>query len=345
MIRLIGVTKRYVTAGHEVLALDDINLSVPKGMIYGIIGQSGAGKSSLLRSVNMLEPPTKGQVMVDGDDLSAMSERQLLHKRRDIGMIFQHFNLLHSATVFDNIALPLRLLGNDKEAIFEIVSPLIKLVGLVGKEQFFPHQLSGGQKQRVAIARSIATKPKVLLSDEATSALDQKTTESILDLLVKINETTGLTILLITHELDVIKAICHGVALMEQGRIIESGLVEDFFSAPKTPSGRALVDASLKMHLPPDLRHDLSADRTEQKPYPLVRIVFRGHLVKEAVMSQASRQFMVDISILQSNIEFIGKSTVGFLVAAIKGNESATMQVFDYFKAKELNYEVVGYVA
>lgn len=345
MIKLIGVHKRYVTASQDIWALREVNLEVAPGTIFGVIGSSGAGKSTLLRSVNMLEPPTLGRVIVDGHDMTSLDRASLLKKRRSIGMIFQHFNLLSRCTVYDNIALPLTFMGADTKTLDGVIHPLLELVGLTGREKSYPHQLSGGQKQRVAIARALATKPKVLLCDEATSALDQKTTESILDLLVEINAKTGVTILLITHELDVIKSICHEVALMDHGQIIESGPVEEFFSAPKTAQGRELVERSLKMHLPAGLRQELSPEKTLSKSHPLVRIVFRGQMVKEAIISQASREFLADISIVQSNIEFIGKSVVGFLVAEIKGDEQSVGQVLAFFRHKQLDFQVVGYVS
>jgi D-methionine transport system ATP-binding protein len=345
MIELVDINKHFKAHGREIIALDQINLHVKKGVIFGVIGQSGAGKSTLLRLVNLLERPSSGRVLVDGQDLTSMSDALLRKTRRQIGMIFQHFNLLGSANVFDNIALPLKFMGLKKKAIDEAITPLIELTGLVSKEKHFPHQLSGGQKQRVAIARALATKPSILLSDEATSALDPKTTETILDLLRKINETTGLTILLITHELDVIKAICHQVALIDKGRIIESNTVEDFFAKPKSDLANQIVKSSLKMHLPPDLAHDLSPVKTGHKIFPLVRIIFRGTLIREAIISKASRQFMLDISILQSNIEFIGKSTIGSLLAELKGDCVAIDQCLHFFTQQNLEYSVVGYVS
>lgn len=345
MIKLVDINKHFKANGREIVALDQINLHVKKGVIFGVIGQSGAGKSTLLRLVNMLEKPSSGQVLVDGQDLTCMSEVSLRKTRRQIGMIFQHFNLLGSANVFDNIALPLKFMGLNSQAIEETISPLIELTGLVGKEKHFPHQLSGGQKQRVAIARALATKPKILLSDEATSALDPKTTETILDLLRTINETTGLTILLITHELDVIKAICHQVALIDKGHIIESSTVEDFFAKPKSDLATQIVKSSLKMHLPLELIHELSPIKTGDKIFPLVRIIFRGPLIREAIISKASRQFSLDISILQSNIEFIGKSTVGSLLAELKGEDVAIDQCLLFFSEQNLEYSVVGYVS
>jgi D-methionine transport system ATP-binding protein len=255
MIRLEGINKKFFHGGKDLLAINNVDLHVQKGTILGVIGESGAGKSSLLRSVNLLERPDSGRVMVAGKELTNIPEHELRRARQRIGMIFQHFNLLGSCSVFDNIALPLKLMGKTKSAIKDAVTPLLKLTGLVGKEMNYPHQLSGGQRQRVAIARALATEPMLLLSDEATSALDPKTTDSILDLLREINENTGLTILLVTHELYVIKKICHQVALMDQGRIIETSSVIDFFATPKSDLAKEIVAASLKMNSPVELRH------------------------------------------------------------------------------------------
>ena len=223
MIKLIGLNKVYGTGSDAVHALRDVSLHVPQGKIFGVIGASGAGKSTLIRCVNLLERPTEGQVIVDGQDLVALSERDLTQARRQIGMIFQHFNLLASRTVFANIAFPLELAGWSKEKIQQRVAELLALVGLEARAQAYPSELSGGQKQRVAIARALAPAPKVLLCDEATSALDPQTTRSILTLLKEINVKLGLTILLITHEMDVVKGICDEVAIISDGRLIEQG--------------------------------------------------------------------------------------------------------------------------
>ena len=222
MIKLSNISKTYTHKGKTIHALRGVDLDVQAGQIYGVVGQSGAGKSTLIRCVNLLERPTTGSVFVDGKDLTAMNDRQLLKARHDIGMIFQHFNLLSSRTVFDNIALPLELIGTRRKVIKEKVKSLLALTGLEDKARHYPAQLSGGQKQRVAIARALASDPKVLLSDEATSALDPKTTESILELLRDINAKLGLTILMITHEMEVVKKICHRVALIEGGELVES---------------------------------------------------------------------------------------------------------------------------
>jgi len=344
MIELINISKIYSVGQRKIVAINDVSLHVAQGSIFGIIGESGAGKSSLLRCVNLLERPSVGHVKIAGRELTTLSAPELRKERRRIGMIFQHFNLLGSKTVWDNIALPLKFINKKKDEIGSIIRPLIALTGLNGKETSYPHELSGGQKQRVAIARALATKPDVLLCDEATSALDPKTTQSILELLREINQKTGLTILLITHELDVIKTICDRVALMDKGKILEAQNVVDFFAQPQTALAKNIVENSLKMHLPEDLKRELS-HQSATKKYPIVRIVFRGVLVREAVISMASRRFLIDISILQSNIEFIGKNAIGFLLAELKGESEPIEKTLRFFQDQHLEYEVVGYVS
>ncbi len=233
MIELKKVTKRFYQKGKEIIALSEVSLLVPKGKIFGVIGASGAGKSTLIRCVNLLERPTSGSVIVDGKDLMALSSSALATERRHIGMIFQHFNLLSLRTVFDNVAFPLELEGRSKQEIKDRVSELLKLVGLEDKAAVYPENLSGGQKQRVAIARALATNPKVLLCDEATSALDPATTKSILLLLKDINQRLNITILLITHEMRVVRNICDEVAVINSGQLIEQGPVEEVFTSPK----------------------------------------------------------------------------------------------------------------
>lgn len=229
MIKLENISKRFVVGNKEFLALDNVSLHLKAGFIYGFVGESGAGKTSLLRCINLLERP-EGRVTVCGHDLTTLSEKELRGTRRRIGMIFQHFNLLNTATVYDNIALPLTFIGVSKTFIEEAVHPLIKLTGLVGKENNYPHQLSGGQKQRVAIARALVTKPDVLLADEPTSALDKKTTASIVSLLKEINQTTGLTMVIVSHELDVVEALCHRVIEIDQGKVVNNLSSREFFA-------------------------------------------------------------------------------------------------------------------
>ena len=232
MIKLENVSKIFDVSGKKLTALDNVSLDIPKGHICGVIGASGAGKSTLIRCVNLLEKPTVGSVIIDGKDLTQLSDAELVLERRNIGMIFQHFNLLSSRTVFGNVALPLELEGTPKEKIEAKVNELLSLVGLSDKKNVYPSNLSGGQKQRVAIARALASNPKVLLCDEATSALDPATTHAILKLLKEINRTLGITILLITHEMDVVKRICDLVAIIDHGKLIEQGSVSDIFSNP-----------------------------------------------------------------------------------------------------------------
>ena len=233
MIKLIDINKEYVQKGSKVLAVKNANLEVQKGEIYGIIGYSGAGKSTMVRLFNLLEKPTTGEILFNDKSLTKLSDKDLRAEQQQIGMIFQHFNLLWSRTVLENIKLPMELVGKSKEEMDKKANELIKLVGLDGKENFYPSELSGGQKQRVGIARALANAPKMILADEATSALDPQTTDQILDLLVEINQKLGLTIVLITHEMHVIKRICHKVAVMEAGEIVEKGTVMDVFHDPK----------------------------------------------------------------------------------------------------------------
>jgi D-methionine transport system ATP-binding protein len=250
MIELIQLEKHYSTAAGSLHALKHINLHVKPGKICGIIGKSGAGKSSLIRCVNLLERPTSGAVKIDGQDLTALSPKQLRNARHDISMIFQHFNLLSSYTAYQNVALPLVFKGLSKTDIHTRVQSLLELVGLSDKTQHYPAQLSGGEKQRVAIARALSTKPKVLLCDEGTSALDPYTTKSILNLLSKINKKLNLTILLITHEMDVVKEICDDVVVLNQGEIIEQTNTLDFFMYPKTAIGKLFCRSSLHQEFP-----------------------------------------------------------------------------------------------
>src|ERR1700728_2057692 len=256
LIAFDDVSKIYPSRDRaaEVVALRDVNLEVPAGAIVGVIGKSGAGKSTLIRLVNGLERPTDGRVVVDGIDVTALDERGLRQARRSIGMIFQHFNLLSSRTAFENIALPLEIAGFDTAAIGKRVEPLLEMVGLSDKRDRYPAELSGGQKQRVGIARALATKPKVLLSDEATSALDPETTDQILALLKTINRELGLTIVLITHHMDVIKQVCDRVAVLDAGRVVEHGKVIDVFLQPRHEVTRALIGDVIAQELPPALK-------------------------------------------------------------------------------------------
>ncbi|MBD1575128.1 methionine ABC transporter ATP-binding protein MetN [Vibrio sp. S11_S32] len=343
MIEIKKVNKIFYQGSKQIIALKDIDLTVPQGEICGVIGSSGAGKSTLIRCVNMLEAPTSGNVIVDGVDLTQLSNTQLSHARRNIGMIFQHFNLLSSRTVFNNIALPLELAKVPSAQIESKVSELLQLVGLADKRDTYPANLSGGQKQRVAIARALASDPKVLLCDEATSALDPATTKSILELLKTINQTLNLTILIITHEMDVVKNICDKVAIIGGGLLVEQGLVSDIFAHPKTELAQQFIRSTLDLSIPDDYQARLQKTRVEGS-IPLVRLEFTGASIDAPVISQISRKFDIDVSILNSDIDYAGGVRFGLMVAEFFGEKEQAEQALIFLKEHNIKVEVLGYV-
>ncbi|MFL1731991.1 methionine ABC transporter ATP-binding protein MetN [Moraxella oculi] len=347
MIQLHQVSKVFHTQKDgEMVALTAIkptDLTVNQGEIFGIIGSSGAGKSTLIRCVNLLETPTTGTVTVDGVELTALSQQKLIIARRSIGMIFQHFNLLHSRTVFDNIALPLELSGKSKTIIKQKVSELTKLVGLSDKHDVYPANLSGGQKQRVAIARALACDPKVLLCDEATSALDPATTQSILTLLKQINKTLGITILLITHEMDVVKRICDKVAIIHDGVLIEQGKVSDIFANPQTDLAKTFINSTFDIGLPDEFLATLKPTATHLT-HPVIKYEFTGSSVDSPLFSQASKQFGVEFSILTSQMDYLGGIKFGFTIAEIIGDDTAIIQANEFLAAHGVTLEVLGHV-
>lgn len=344
MIEISRVNKVFYQGEREINALRDINLTIEQGTIFGVIGSSGAGKSTLIRCVNLLEKPTSGHVIVDGTDLTQLSGPELTLARRKIGMIFQHFNLLSSRTVFDNIALPLELAGKPKKEIKAKVSELLQLVGLADKSESYPSNLSGGQKQRVAIARALASDPKVLLCDEATSALDPATTQSILQLLKEINRKLNLTILLITHEMDVVKSICSEVAIIGGGELVEKGPVGEIFAHPKTDLAREFIRSTLDLSIPEDYKARLVEQRIANS-YPLVRLEFTGASVDAPLISQVAREFNIDISILSSDMDYAGGVKFGLMLAEFFGTEQAAERAIAFLRDHKVNVEVLGYVA
>ncbi|MBE4619293.1 methionine ABC transporter ATP-binding protein MetN [Vibrio navarrensis] len=343
MIEISQVNKVFYQGSKEIHALKNINLHIAEGTIFGVIGSSGAGKSTLIRCVNMLEAPSSGRIVVDGVDLTTLSKAQLGEARRNIGMIFQHFNLLSSRSVFDNVALPLELAGKSKEQIKEKVTQLLKLVGLSDKQESYPANLSGGQKQRVAIARALASDPKVLLCDEATSALDPATTQSILELLKEINRKLKITMLLITHEMDVVKSICHEVAIIGDGELVEKGTVGEIFAHPKTELAHAFIRSTLDLSIPEDYQARLQPNRVEGG-YPLVRLEFTGATVDAPLVSQISRKFNIDISILSSDLDYAGGVKFGMMVAELFGNEEDDNAALEFLREHNVKVEVLGYV-
>ncbi len=346
MIHLSNLHKTYPQRdGTTVHALRNINLDVAEGEICGAIGHSGAGKSTLIRCVNLLERPTEGQVIVNGQDLTALSMPALRQARHQMGMIFQHFNLLSTRTVFDNIALPLELARKSRRDIEAAIAPLLALTGLTEKRNIYPAQLSGGQKQRVAIARALASRPKVLLCDEATSALDPHTTQAILALLKDINKEFGITLLVITHEMDVIKQLCQRVAVMHQGEIIEHNDVLSFFTQAKTPLGQRFVQAARRQELSDIIKQRLHSKPDQlQHPVPLLRIFFVGKSAKDPVLSSMQQQFPVAINILQGNLETIQDTPIGIMVIEMRGEEAAQKAAIYYLKQQQLTVEELGYV-
>jgi D-methionine transport system ATP-binding protein len=338
MIQISGLKKIYGDGPQAVRALENINLQVRKGEIFGIIGLSGAGKSTLIRCINMLERPTAGTVTVDDKEVTTMNERQLRAARQEIGMIFQHFNLLSARTVFDNIAFPLEIAGIDKASITKRVTELLTLVGLADKADIYPAQLSGGQKQRVGIARALANNPKVLLCDEATSALDPQTTKSILELIKDIKEKLSLTVVLITHEMHVIKEICDTVAVIEHGCIIEQGPVLQIFTQPKQLTTREFISAVIHHEVPDSLKNHMPEGL-------LVRIFFIGNSAGEPIISTLVRRFNVDANILYGNIDHIQSTPFGTLLVELTGEDPLIQAALNYLKTRDLNVEVIGNVA
>jgi D-methionine transport system ATP-binding protein len=343
MIELINLEKFYDTPQGPIPALQNINLSIKEGEIFGVIGKSGAGKSSLIRCLNLLEQPTSGTVRVNGCDLTALTQTQLRAARQQIGMIFQQFNLLSSQTVYNNVALPLKLQGMSRASIREIVVPLLKLVGLTDKQDYYPNKLSGGEKQRVAIARALVNKPKVLLSDEATSALDPQNTLAILRLLQDINQQLGLTIVLITHEIEVIKSICDRLAVLDQGKIIKECAVIDFFSQYHNEPGMEFLQTYLKKELPDALRQKLlPTGNTESNP--VLRLFFHGAMVTKPLVSHVIQEVGLNLNILHANIEHIQHQVLGIMVVEVLSNHQQLTQAISYLQQHELTVEVIGYV-
>lgn len=343
MIELQNITKIYSASGIKIPAIKDINLQVKTGEVFGVIGPSGAGKSTLIRCVNLLERPTQGQVIVDGENLMQLSKLQLRMARRKIAMIFQHFNLLSSRTVYKNIALPLELIGKKKKEIAQAIMPLLELTGLSDKKNSYPDELSGGQKQRVAIARALANKPKVLLCDEATSALDPQTTHSILELLKDINKKLGITILLITHEMNVVKEICHRLAILEHGNLIEQAEVIKFFSRPESAIAKGFVRSELKQHLPDNLQKRILTQPTADA-IPLLQISFIGRAADEPFIAHLIQKYAINLNILQANVESIRDEIVGTMIVEADSDKATIEKALSYLRDKNINVEIIGYV-
>ncbi len=332
--------KIFQTKNGPVKAVDNINLSIQEGEIFGMIGYSGAGKSTLIRMLNGLETPTEGSVTVAGRKISTIKGSELRKARQEIGMIFQHFNLLWSRTVRENIAFPLEIAGVGKAERMKRVDELIELVGLQGRGDSYPSQLSGGQKQRVGIARALANDPKVLLCDEATSALDPQTTDSILELLVDINQRLGLTIVLITHEMHVIRKICHRVAVMENGNIVELGPVLDVFRRPEQPITKRFVQQVTEPEESKETVQHLLAEHPDGK---IVKLTFVGVSAEQPVVTELIRSFSVGVNILQGKISQTQNGAYGTLFVQITGESAEVAKAVAFLDAQQVDSEVIEY--
>jgi len=347
MIELQGLSQRFPgkSAGKagEVHALRDVSLSIAAGEVFGIIGRSGAGKSTLVRAINLLNRPTSGRVIVAGQDLTALDASALRLARREIGMIFQHFNLLSSRTVYDNVALPLELAGKSKQEISQTVLPLLDLVGLSALKDRYPAQISGGQKQRVGIARALASKPKVLLSDEATSALDPETTRAILELLRQINRDLGLTVVMITHQMEVIKQVCDRVAVLEAGQVVETGRVIDVFLRPQHEVTRAMIGDVISQELPPSVLKRVESRLGNGRDH-VYRLAFTGEGVDQPVIAQAIRRYGLDFNILHGHIDEIQGTAFGSLAIMATGEPDDVKAAMNFLQEQGVVVEEFEHV-
>ncbi|TZE81695.1 methionine ABC transporter ATP-binding protein [Calorimonas adulescens] len=331
MILIKNLTKVYRTENESITALKNINLEINDGEIFGIMGLSGAGKSSLIRCINRLEEPTEGTIEINGQDIMSLNNKELREMRKKIGMIFQHFNLLSNKTVYENIAFPMEISGVSKDVIDKRIKELLDMVGLADKKDSYPSQLSGGQKQRVGIARALANGPTLLLSDEATSALDPQTTSQILSLLKEINKRLNLTIIVITHQMDVIKEICDRVAVLNAGELVEVGNVVDIFSQPSSQITKKFVGIEEGM---PDSIIDYDRGM-------VVKVLFIGKSAREPVISHLIKTFDVDVNILSGNIQHIHGETIGNLVIGLEGQADKINNAVEWLKNQGLKIEVL----
>ncbi len=343
MIQLQDIKKTYsITKNHQVEALKGVSLHIQAGEIFGIIGYSGAGKSTLIRCINLLERPTSGSVTVNGQELTSLLPRELRKTREKIGMIFQNFNLMNSRTVFQNVAYPLKRKGLSKKEIATKVFNLLEIVGISEKAQVYPSQLSGGQKQRVAIARALANNPEVILCDEATSALDPQTTQSILKLLKDINQKFKITIVIITHEMQVVKEICNQVAVMENGKIVETGNLLQIFSNPKAQVTKDFIATVFQWEHANELLKTREIVESMKEDEIIAKIVFMGKNTAQAFISNIARMFTVDVSILFGNIEMIQGVAVGHLTTQFSGRRQDIFKALLYLKQQQISAEVIN---
>ena len=341
MIEIKNISKTFHQKKQAFKALHKINLTIEKGDIVGIIGFSGAGKSTLIRTVNLLEKPDEGQIIINGKDFTKLNSKQLASERKKIGMIFQHFNLLSSRTVFENIALPLELDNVQKDKIREKVNELLKIVGLEDKANDYPKSLSGGQKQRVAIARALASDPYLLLCDEATSALDPATTQSILELLRDINHRLGITILLITHEMEVIKTVCNQVAVIDKGQLVTKGTLSEVISNKDNPIIKQFLNSGV-MTIPQEINKKLQKE-PQNGLFPLVEIELNENISVEKLLSVIYDQYKIPYKLLKADVEYLGDSNFGKLLLQLQGEDEENQKAIYYFNQHHIQNTVKGY--
>lgn len=338
IISFENLSKRYEKKGQIFVALDNVTFKVNKGDVYGLIGFSGAGKSTLLRMVNALETPTEGKVFVKGVDLTSLKESKLREIRKDIGMIFQEFNLLETKTVFDNVAIPLVLRHESKQKIKSRVEELLKFVGLEDKAKALPGELSGGQKQRVGIARALATEPEILLCDEATSALDPDTTESILNLLARVNKELNVTILFVTHTIRVVQKLCNKVAILEHGKLVENGSVIDIFSKPKSTIAKRFVETVIPSKIPESIVAEL---KKYEANYKVIRIFFHAEHATDDVIWQINAKLEVHTNVMFASVTELQGRVLSIITLQLTGNEEDFKKVEDYINSHGIAFEEV----
>lgn len=341
MIEIKNVSKTFHQKKQSFKALNNVSLTIEQGDIVGIIGFSGAGKSTLIRTVNLLEKPDSGEIVINGKDFTKLNSRQLAQERKKIGMIFQHFNLLSSRTVFENIALPLELDHVSKTEINKKVNELLKIVGLEDKAHDYPKSLSGGQKQRVAIARALANDPYLLLCDEATSALDPATTQSILQLLRDINQRLGITVLLITHEMEVIKTVCNHVAVIDKGQLLIKGTLSEIVSNKENPIIKQFLNSSV-MTIPQELNKKLQKG-PQDGLFPLVEVELNENISVEELLSIVYDKYKIPYKLLKADVEYLGDSNFGKLLLQLQGEEEKNQQAIYYFNQNKIQNTVRGY--
>ena len=338
MIAIRNVTKEFDVNKQKVTALSDVNFTIEKGDIFGIIGFSGAGKSTLLRMINALEVPTSGHVEIDGVNINGLSFNELRKVRKRIGMVFQQFNLLNAKSVYDNVAIPLILNKVPKSEIDNKVKTLLDFVDLGDKANAYPGELSGGQKQRVGIARALATDPSILLCDEATSALDPDTTESILQLLERVNRELGVTVVIVTHEIDVIQKICNRVVVMEHGKLIESGSVLEVFSKPKQETTKRFVRTVIPDEIPSTVKHTLACDK---RPYTILKMHFLGNNTTDNVLYHINKTFDLETSVLFATVTELEHTVLGIFIVQFIGDDIEVGKVKEYLVAQGIEWQEV----